>query len=97
MQKRYWLRWGLVIGAVSLLSSLLVVSLPTIGSTQETLLIFTAPVYIFLIPMSSNFSAPDTKDLLLISIAGAFIWFCIGSFIGWLYGKFKDRKSSSVS
>ncbi len=94
--KSYAKRWGLILGATSLLVSLVSISVFH-GSSGETILFFSAPIYLVVLMGNMGASSGPGIGAALVSIVlGAFMYFCIGSFLGWIYGKIMRRNEVSL-
>ncbi|MEK7586691.1 MAG: hypothetical protein AAB453_02365 [Patescibacteria group bacterium] len=105
-QKRYWLRGGIVGLFIPVIFWGLVYILPeffglTLLSISVILwgIILIPPIYLieFIFGDGTVIKIEQSIPISnLISVIIPFaIWFCIGAFIGWLYGKIKKRKNLS--
>lgn len=97
----YWLRGGLFLGAVFLLLGLTLtiagMSIEELGKLNPLLkAILVPPVLLSLIPTAiiEELSLPRSATLFLslYSIVG----FIVGVVFGWLYGKIKNRRTSTL-
>lgn len=100
-KKRYWLRGGIVGGIFSPMIILLLAILfqsQTVGS-----LILPIPGLVSFIENNVNLTGcgPDGACLipyvLFFSIFVFIFWFAVGAFLGLIYGKIKNRKSSQLT
>ncbi len=82
MQKRYWLRGGVILGILSLVCGY---AFNTVNTADFPLLdVLYFPVLVVVI----SFSLFDPQMQFVIFFVYGFI---IGSILGWIYGKIKNR------
>ncbi len=83
MQKRYWLKGG-IIGALIWIVAMLVKGIPL-------LIIFILSFPILALPFVNY--GDSTQDPLINAITLTVYGFLFGAFIGWIYGKIKNRNN----
>jgi hypothetical protein len=84
MQKRYWLRGGIIISVLYLVLAVAAIfgSHPNAAAVNSINMISPAQYFI---PYNILGNMP------LVFFIGFFFWFVIGVVLGWLYGKIKNR------
>jgi hypothetical protein len=100
MDKKYWLRFGLilliayiVIGAISYVL-IIECSAHTSGLDGFGCLKYSIPLIIATAPFFERIN--DFFPNGIIFLLNAAVWFLVGSIIGWIYGKLKRWKETKV-
>ncbi len=99
MEKRYWLRGG-VIGAIfAVVTAVLFFSCLHLANDpgKYSCLLFGLPInlgafFVVFLPVDSNL--PSSLLYPAMTVSGTIVWFLIGAVFGWLYNKIKNQTKS---
>jgi hypothetical protein len=92
----YWLKSGVFVGIVGGIIATVLLVTGFIGMYMEGLIGFLIPFYGILFGLLYKFSNSGISYFLITLIYNLVLFFVIGSVIGFLFGKFKNRDSSSL-
>lgn len=101
MNKKYWLRWALVLTIIHFVAWCVsaIVAFSVADPVSKGFAWFPLAIADILVANDSfiklfNWADSLTGITIFLVIFGSLQWFVIGGIIGWIYGKIKNKQSS---
>ena len=96
MNKKYWLRVALSLVVVHLILLIItfIISSSSTGPEAGFVWIWISLLDLPVLTLAKSFISGSfglKETAILVFVAGSIQWFLIGGFLGWLYGKIKNR------